>query len=89
MNSQKKHIQLTQEIKEKADKGNAYANLGRVLNSVGNYGNAIDGLKLYLKIAKEEGDKAEECNAYCSLGIAFYKLGDFNKAIHYHTQQSR
>lgn len=78
------HIQITREIKEKADKGNAYPNLGGVLYSFGNYENAIDGLNIYLKNVKEEGDKAEEGNAYCNLGIAFHRLGDFNKAIHYH-----
>lgn len=89
LNSQKMHIQITQEIKEKADKGNAYPNLGGVLYSFGNYENAIDGLNIYLKIVKEEGDKAEEGNAYCNLGIAFHRLGDFNKAIHYHKHCQR
>jgi len=84
MNCQTSHIQITQEMKEKVDKGNASANLGRVLYSVGNYGNAIDWLNIHLKLAKEKGDKAEEGDAYGNLGIVFHRLGDFNKAIHYH-----
>ena len=71
-------------MKEKVDKGNASANLGRVLYGVGNYGKAIDCLNIHLKLAKEKGDKAEEGDAYCNLGIVFHRLGDFHKAIHYH-----
>ena len=64
--------------------GRAYANLGIVYQSQGDFSKAIDHGQ-HLAIAKEVGDRAGEGKTYGNLGNAYRSQGDFNKAIEYHT----
>ena len=71
------------ELGDRSGEGKAYANLGIVHYSLGDFKNAVDYQDRHLKIAKELGDRSGEGMAYCNLGVAHYSLGDSKTAIDY------
>ena len=87
---QKKRLAIAQINKNTAEKAVAYYNLGKAYDSLGDFHQAIEYLKLYLSIAKEVGDRAGSVGCVCgTLGGAYQSLGDYQRAIEYHNQHLR
>ena len=62
--------------------GRAYANLGIVYQSQGDFSKAIDHGQ-HLAIAKEVGDRDGEGTAYGNLGTCHMHLNEYVKAVAY------
>ena len=82
------HQQLikTQEVGDRAGEGDAYRNLGKACDDLGDFKQALEYHKQDLSIAKEVGDRAREGCAYGHLGNAWQGIGDFKQALEYHKQ---
>ena len=72
-----------------AGEGGAYANLGIVYYSLGDYQKAIEYHEKDFKIANEIDDRAVEGAAYGNLGNSYHSPGDYQKAIGYHEKLKR
>ncbi|RMX39029.1 hypothetical protein pdam_00021495 [Pocillopora damicornis] len=79
-----RHLEIAQEVGDKAGEGRSYCNLGNAYQSLGQFKTAIQYHRRHLEIAKEVGDKAGEGGSYGNLGNAYDSLGQFKTAIQYH-----
>lgn len=61
----------------------AYASLGSVFGSLGDFKKSLDRFHCAINIAKEMGDKEALMLTYAGLGKAFEDLGNLKKAEEY------
>ena len=67
----------------KGDLAACYANLGRVFQSLGEYGKAEEYQRKALAIRKEIGDREAQAACYGNLGTVYLSLGEYAKAEEY------
>ena len=72
---------------DKAGEGSAYAKIGNVHFSLGDYQKADEYFQLHLSLVREVGDIAGEGSAYANLGNAHGVLGDPQKALTFYKKQ--
>ena len=64
----KQDLHNAKELRDSADEGNTYHNLGSAYDKLGDSNQAIKYHKHHLGIAKKLGDRADEYRAYQNLG---------------------
>jgi len=74
-------------VGDRAGEGRAYANLGNLFESQGDFSKAIEYHTQRLAIAKEVGDRAGEGRAYGNLGTCHMHLNECVKAVAYFEAQ--
>ena len=81
-----RHLQISQELKDKAGEGTSYGNLGSVFYSLGDFQKAIEFHERHLKIARQVADKAGIARSLYSLGISFEGQGSLSRSLEcYHS----
>jgi tetratricopeptide (TPR) repeat protein len=78
-----KQLELTENIKNIREQGNALGNIGLALYHMGDYLKAEELHQKALSIAKETGDLRRQGNSFGNLGLIYRRSGDSEKALEY------
>jgi len=85
-NYARKALELAMALQDKKGLGEAYNNLGRVSNFMGDYSTAIDHYMKSVLYRQQINDTIGMANSLSNIGVMYRKMNNFDKALEYYMQ---